>query len=279
MARIGDAAIRRNRFEACTTGFDDFAQLTGQPPVATGLRVPSLVGPTYRFLVAVVDLTVGDELVGMRQFAEIASYALEPGEDSSPPPAPVYPEKRPIVTAGWHFFDTAPIVWTLTFEPIANFVRRAGPFDQLSFLLNDTTGPALVYETAAFPAFPLLPGYLGLSAYTPPVMRGIKEYQWKDIRFPQQQNEFFAIRRPMHAPTRVRLYVDAQQTDPSNRFQPDLTTLSPPALFGFGTGIVPEERFLQLFPTSAVLHAVGGALLYDRGAHRGELADPERIAP
>jgi hypothetical protein len=259
--------MRRSREESISVGFDDFLQLTGAPPFSTGLRVPPLVGPTYRFLAAMADLTRGDELVGLRQFAEIASYQVSGGE--APAPAPVFPEKRPIVTPGWHFPDTAPITWTLTTEPLANFVRTAGPFDQVSFLLRDTTGPALVYATAAFPAFPLLPGYLGLSAYTPPVMQGIRQYVWKDIRYPEQQNEFFAIRRPIEWPTRVRVYVDVQQTNPATRFIPDFATgLTASELF-FVTGMVPEERFLQAFP-DAIMHSVGAALLYDRGELRDE---------
>jgi hypothetical protein len=259
--------MRRTREESISVGFDDFLQLTGAPPFSTGLRVPPLVGPTYRFLAAMADLTVGDELVGMRQFAEIASYQLQGGE--SPAPAPAYPEKRPIVTPGWHFVDTAPITWTLTTEPLANFVRTRGPFDQVSFLQRDTTGPALVYQSAAFPAFPPLPGYLGLSAYTPPAMKGIKRYVWKDIRYPEQQNEFFAIRTPIEWPTRVRVYVDVQQTNPSTRFAPDFAaSLTAQELF-FVTGMVPEERFLQTFP-DAIMHTVGAAIVYDRGLGRGE---------
>lgn len=266
------SSLLRQRVEAISVGFDDFAQLTGTPPYATGLRVPPHVA-SYRFLAAVAELTVGDELVGMRQFAEIASYLLEGPE--SPPPAPVYPEKRPVVTADWHFLDVPPLLWTLTFEPLSNFVRRAGPFDQVSFLQNDTTGPALVYETASFPAFPTLPGYLGLDGYTAPVMRGIKQYQWKDVRYPWQENEFFAIRLPIEAPTRVRLYVDVRQTDPDARFTPNLTAgvLSAGQL-AFVTGLVPEERFLQDFP-DAIYHAVGGSLIIDRNAREG--AANERV--
>jgi hypothetical protein len=249
----------RTREEVISVGFDDLLQLTGAGPYATGLRVPPLVGPTYRFLCCVADLTDGDTLTGLRLFGEIASYVM-----AAAPAAPVYPEKRPIVTSGWKFSDVPLITWTLTFEPLANFVRRAGPFDQTSFLQRDTTGPALVYETAAFPAFPLLPGYLGLSAYTPPVMRGVKQMQWKDIRFPEQQNEFFAVRRPMTGPTRARLYADCAQTDPAHRVAPDFRTLlSAAQLFFVGGGMVPEEQFLQDFP-DAVMHSVGGALVFDR---------------
>jgi hypothetical protein len=251
------------RQEVISVGFDDFLALTGVPPYSTGLRVPPLVGPTYRFLACVADLTVGDRLRGLRQFAEIASYQTQ----EQAPSAPVYPEKRPIVTPGWHFVDTAPITWTLTFEPLTTFVRRAGAFDQTSFILRDTTGPALVYETAAFPAFPLLPGYLGLSAYAPPVMRGIKQYVWKDIRYPEQQNEPFTHWRPMTGPTRIRLYVDVQQTDAQSRFAPDFATSFSPGQLAFAPGaLVPEELFLQDFP-DAIVHSVGGALIFDRAIH------------
>jgi hypothetical protein len=251
-------AVRR---ETITTGFDDFLELLGDPPFSTGLRVPPLVGPLYRFLACVADLSYGDTVVGLRQFASIAAYLPQTGV--GPPPAPVYPEWRPIVTPGWRFSDTAPLTWIVTLEPLFNFHRVTGPFDQDSFILRDTTGPALVYETAAFPVLPLLPGYLGLSAYTPPPIRGHKVALLRDIRFPQQQNEFHALRLPMRSPTRVRVYVEAEQTNPETRLATDLTTLLTPAQLSFVGGMVPEEQFLQDF-RSAVLHAVGAALLIDR---------------
>lgn len=248
------------RFETISTGFDDFLATLGEPPVSTGLRVPPLVGPIYRFLACTADLTLGDELVGMRQFATIVSYVNLGGE--TPPPAPLYPEWRPIVTPGWRFSDTAPITWIVTAEPLATFVRRSGPFDQDSFIFRDTTGPALVYETATFPALPLLPGYLGLDSYTPPPRRGIQIATLRDIRYPQQQNEFFAIRKPIKYPTRLRCYVEVEQTDPA-RFQPDFADNLSTNQLAFVTGMVPEERFLVDFP-DAILHTVGAAFVIDR---------------
>lgn len=249
------------RFETISTGFDDFVETLGEPPYATGLRVPPLVGPIYRFLACMADLNIGDELVGMRQFGAIASYVNQGGE--VPPPAPLYLESRPLVTAGWHFSDTPPPIWVVTAEPLATFVSLAGPFDQDSFIFRDTTGPALVYETATFPALPLLPGYLGLDSYTPPPRKGILVSILRDIRFPQQQNEFFALRKRFRHPTRVRVYVEVQQTDPDTRFQPDFSTTLDTNQLSFVTGMVPEERFLVDFP-NAILHSVGASLIIDR---------------
>lgn len=246
------------RQETITTGFDDFVETLGAPPYATGLRVPPLVGPLYRFLACTADLTVGDEIVGMRQFASIAEYVPQ-GEA----PAPVYAEIRPIVTAGWRLPDVAPLTWIVTFEPLATWVSTSGPFDQDSFVFRDTTGPALVYETAAFPVLPPLPGYLGLSAYTPPPRRGQTVALLRDIRFPQQQNEFLAIRRPITTPTRVRVYVETEQSDADTRFVPDFATSLSAQQLAFVDGMVPEERFLQDFP-AAILHAVGASLIFDR---------------
>jgi hypothetical protein len=252
---------RVERIETISTGFDDFLELLGDPPFSTGLRVPPLVGPLYRFLACVADLTYGDTVVGLRQFASIAQYLLEPID--GPAPAPAYPEWRPIVTPGWRFSDTSPLTWIVTREPLTSFHRTTGPLDQDSFLQRDTTGPALVYETAAFPVLPLLPGYLGLSAYTPPPIRGHKVSLLRDIRFPQQQNEFFALKMPITSPTRVRVYVEAEQTNPETRLSTDLSTLLSAAQLAFVTGLVPEERFLQDFP-AAILHAVGASLIVDR---------------
>lgn len=257
--------LRTARIETISTGFDDFLELAGEPPYSTGLRVPPLVlaaGAVYRFIACTADLTVGDELVGLRQFQSIAQYILRAGDP--PAPAPAYPEWRPVVTPGWRFSDVSPTTWIVTSEPLATFVRRAGPFDQDSFVLRDTTGPALVYETAAFPILPPLPGYLGLSAYTAPPMRGRTVARLRDIRFPQQENEFIALRGPIESPTRIRVYIEAQQTNPATREKRDFTTLLSAQQLAFVGGMVPEERFLQDFP-GAILHAVGAALIIDRG--------------
>lgn len=256
----------RNRDESISVGFNDFLSTLGVPPFSTGLRVPPLLGPTYRFLCAVADLTEGDSLIGLRQFWTIAEF-IQTGGGELPPPAPIYVEQRPVVTPGWTFDDVAPPVWTLTFQGLSNFHRAAqGPFDQDSFLQYDTTGPALVYQSAAFPILPPLPGYLGLSAYTPPPILGRIVDVYRDIRFPQQQNEFFALDFPMRTPTRVRLYCDVQQHDPANT-PPSLSTTLAPAQLLFACGLVPEEQFLQLFP-GAIVNTVGGALLFDKDIGR-----------
>jgi hypothetical protein len=253
---------RRARDEAITVGFDDFLATLGEPPFSTGIRVPPVVGPTYRILAARADLTTGDRVIGLRQFWSIAQYILS-ADGESPPPAPAYPEWRPVVAPGWRFVDIDPPTWRVTLEPLANFSRPKGPFDQDSFLQRDTTGPALVYETAAFPVLPPLPGYLGLSAYTPPPIRGQTVELLRDIRFPQAQHEFFALAIPIDHPTTVRLYVDIQQTNPQTRSKVNFaTSLSAQQLF-FVSGLVPEERFLQDFP-NAIVHAAGGSLLFDR---------------
>lgn len=254
---------RPKRSEVTSVGFDDFVETLGALPYATGLRVPPLVGPTYRFLACVADLTSGDEVVGLRQYATIAEYVLASGE--APPPAPAYPEVRPIVTPGWRFSDTPPITWIVTAQPLTNFRRQSGPFDQDSFIFRDTTGPALVYESATFPALPPLPGYLGLDSYTPPPRLGKQIALLRDIRFPQQQNEFFALRLPINRPMRIRVYVECEQTDPGTRLLPNFAdggSLDANQLF-FVNGMVPEERFLQDF-RDAVLHTVGASLIFDR---------------
>jgi hypothetical protein len=248
-------AFRPRRDDVITVGLNDFGELTGDR-FATGIRVPPLVGPTYRVLAAVAELGEGDEVVGLRQFASLASYVAD---DDTPP---IYPEIRPIQTSGWRFPDTAPIRWTVTSEPLACFFNLQGPHDQDSFIFRDCSGPALVYETATIPAIPPLPGYLGLTAYAPPPIRGQVIDLYRDIRFPEQQNQFLAVRLPIDRPTRVRVYVDVQQTDIATRFIPDLTSDTAGQL-AFAQGLVVEDQFLQLFP-DAIVHAVGAALIVDR---------------
>lgn len=252
------------RKESISTGFSSFLSLTGLPPFVTGLEVPPLTGVTFRFLCAVADLTLGDSLVGMRQFATIGFAQLQSGEE--PPPAPAYQIFQEVESESWHFSDVQPPRWIVTAEPLTNFVRQSGPFDQDSFIFRDTTGPALVYETATFPALPPLPGYLGLSSYTPPPRRGQTIALLRDVRYPLRQSEFFAIRFPILNPTRIRVYVECEQTNPSTRFQPDFATLlSAQQLFFVNSGMVPEEDFIALFP-GAILQSVGASLILEVAA-------------
>jgi hypothetical protein len=263
------------RNELTAAGFDDFRQLavsgSADDPIAmparTGLRVPpKAVGQAYRFLLAAADLDVGDTLVGLRQGLEIGAMIGNVGDGGAILP-PIYPLVRPVVTYNFRFVDGAQI-WTLTSEPLAPFVRQPGPWDQDSFVFRDAGSSALVYATASFPALPLLPGYLGLSAYTPPAMLGTKVIVARDIRWPfdeSQSNQ--ELWQPVDRPTRYRLYCDVLQTNPLTRNSPNL---------GGGTdvrqvtGLTPETEFVQYVQSLSnvqmlpVVWAVHGRLVWNR---------------
>jgi hypothetical protein len=263
------------RSEVTAAGFDDFRQLvaTGSVtdplagPDATGIRIPPAAVPAaYRILLCVLDLDIGDTLIGIRQGMEIGGI-VSSSDDSGTPLPPLYPEIRPVETFGWHFIDGA-WVWTLTSEPLAPPYRRTGPFDQDSFNFEDAGASALVYATAHFPAVPLLPGYLGLDAYTPPGMRGKKIVTARDIRWPFDEDQSNAeLWIPVRRPTRFRLYCDVKQTDPEIRNAPTIGTSTDVRQV---EGLVPEEEFLQFLAPLAnvsmqpVAWRAHGRLIYDR---------------
>jgi hypothetical protein len=152
----------------------------------------------------------------------------------------MYPLVRPVVTYNWRFVDAA-WVWTLTREPLSSFMRKIGPFDQDSFMFQDSSSAALLYAFATFPPFPIFPGYLGMTSYTPPALKGSKVLVAQDIRWPfdsPQTNEELWI--PVRRPERWRLYCDVVQTDPVNRNSIATT----PTDVRQVEGLPPEEEFL-----------------------------------
>jgi hypothetical protein len=269
------------REELASVGFDAYRQLAPDPfgaPASTGLQVPPLPGVRYRFLAAVGDLGVGDAVVGLRFYSDIAAIFTptifhEVLQYSGEPP--YWPIRRPIVSPMWRFSD-GDVTATLTREPRPPVHRVQGPLDQDSFVFDDADSPALVYATAAFPLAPVLPGYLGLSAYTPPAMHGQKVMVIRDLpRYPWESDAVERLNFPSDKPTRWRLYIDVLQSDPDERFEP---VLFPSAFFPNGPSelaesLCPEDQFLQLLasypPTSNVPQAqyfsVAGLIIIQRG--------------
>jgi hypothetical protein len=258
--------LTRDRQEVTARGFDDFKQgaiaggsadpLAG--PYSTGIRIPPApLDVAYRVLCGVAELDAGDMIVGIRQGIEIGAILGEV-DDSGNPIAPMWPEIRPVTTYNWRFIDSA-WAWTLTREPLSRFPYRSGPNDRDTFAFRDCSGSALVYETAAFPAVPIYPGYIGLDGYTPPAMRGQKVLTAYDLRWPfdsDQSNEELWI--PVHRPERWRLYCDVLQTNPGTRNDPpnwggtDVRQIQ---------GIVPEDEFLS-FCLNAVDDLAAGPFVW-----------------
>jgi hypothetical protein len=259
--------------ESASFGFDDFLTAVGgdeaRTPTNVGLRVPAfvpvdaLVNPLgYLFLGARVDLDPGDRIVGYRTLASIG-FAFN-GLIETPLAAPLVPYERQIESAGWRFVDGM-IDMHLTEEPKPPAVRLSGPFDQMSFAFEDANTPALLYETAHFPAVPTAPGYLGLDGYTPPPMRGKTDLlTLRDVRTRWQRSS--ALRIDVERPTTYRFYIRVVQSSPTAveggapaRFQPTVT----PSDFTI-EGLTKEDNFVQAFP-KAIYWRVGVALLVERG--------------
>lgn len=253
-----DPVVVEYRETIDSNGFDEAKQLAPEPWGAlgrTGLRVPpatgtSIGGHSYRFLLCVADLNAEDMIIGTRQGVDIGQY-LGSGDGGIFPP--LYPMIRNVVTSDWRFTDAA-YQFTLTKEPMAPRAPAIGPFDQESFVFRDGRC-ALVYAAAGFPGVPLLPGYLGLNAYTPPTMKGEIVRVWRDVRTMWSSEQCEEDWRVADRPTRFRLYCDVRQHDP--------IAFPPPTLSGSELGLVVEEQFLQAVPL-AQYWAVYGRLVISR---------------
>ena len=281
------------RIEVASSGFDDFlgtlgADYPGGLPIYFGLRIPSFVpAAPYVFLGAACDLDVGDRLVGFRQYLSIAALIGQSPPPSDVPDAlpappgaplvvpsplpPVFVRERPIVTPGWHPpFGWAS--WHLRIEQARNVKFPRGTLDQWSFIWRDSKGPALLYNTAGFPSPQLMPGYLGLDAYSPPPLRGKSLFVAHDIRNPWQSDEFQAIGHVSRVPERALLYIVVQQTPPI--VYPALT-LDDQQLEFAAESLVPEDSFCQAFASSDLetpalvqYHRCAASLVVDRYRRR-----------
>lgn len=249
----------RDVAETVSFGFDDFLQTVGGDPTGGasgfGLRVPALPGVRYLFIGARADLDAGDAVVGFRQFASLGFAANNDENDPTSPP--LTPIERPIWTPQWHPPDGF-ASWHLMAEPKAPAGPRAvGPWDQESFVFEDSNAPALLYETAAFAGGATAPGYLGLTGYTPPVMRGTSLVTLRDMR--GEWKDISPLRYEVQRPTTVRFYVSVLQTDPTNRFVADLD----PSDFTIA-GLTEEDNYAQAFPRDYVYWRVAVSLLVER---------------
>lgn len=258
--------------ESASFGFDDFLTGVGGDPERTptnvGLRVPAfvpvdaLVNPLgYLFLGARCDLNPGDRIVGYRTLATIG-FAFN-GSTEVPTRAPLVPFERSIESPGWRFVDGM-IDMHLTTEPQAPPRTQAGPFDQESFAFEDASSPALLYETAHFPAAPTAAGYLGLDGYTPPPMRGKTEIlTLRDVRTKWQR--YSALRVDVERPTTYRFYIHVVQSSLGGQeggppARPAVVV--PPSDYTI-EGLTKEDNFVQAFPR-AIYWRVGVALLVER---------------
>jgi len=279
--------VRRRRHELASSGFDDFlANLGGHN---TGLRIPaaaigavSMAPIDYLFLLDSVDLLPGDVLVGIAQYLSIAAPQVvaapslptgpAPSAPADPPASPVYPFERQVLSPLWRFPDTF-TRWILTLEGKPPPQTQAGAFDSDSFIFQDATSPALVYETVHFPAVPLAPGYLGLDDYTAPGIKGSSILEVRDLRYPwTDESTFRSLREPQHHTTRARFYLKIRQSDPSSRM---LLPIPNTAFFDYPGSFDPEDGYLVASQTTLTVDSAqywrcAGRILIDRGFGREE---------
>lgn len=260
------------RHEVASVGLDDFLATLGDGH-GTGLRIPAAVTDgqgalldPYLFLLASADIGPGDAVVGFAQYLSIAMPQAS-GEGGSPP---LYPYEVPIRTERWHPPDGF-AQWILTFDNTPPAQVRGNVNDSDSFKYEDSTTPALVYETVHFPAVPTAPGYLGLDGYTAPAILGSVVMEVRDLRFPwTAQWAYDAMRLPAWSNTRVRLYCRIQQTIAARRLRMQV----PATLFAeFPGSFAPEDGLLTASQQNTVddtlqYWAVAGRLIIDRGSGR-----------
>jgi hypothetical protein len=232
----------RDVLEAASFGFDEYLQGFGSDPalspVSVGLRVPALAGVWYLFLGARADLDPGDAVVSYAQLVTIAQpKSVDP---DTPLAAPLIPFERSVSSPQWHPPDGFVSMHVTTQPKIQAGPWRAGPLDQEGFLFEDSSTPALLYESATIPAVPSAPGYLGLTAYTPPAMRGQSILTLRDLRAPWHRPA--RMRFTIDRPTTIRAYIAVRQTNPDARAE----VVIPPTDYTI-EGLGPEDNFAQAF--------------------------------
>ncbi len=253
----------RSRHEIGSVGFDDFVQLVGGDQFgtanATGLRIPAIVSPSrYVFMCAGAYLNRGDHVVGMRPLLTIANIEGT-GEIAPGPPFQAF--EFDVTSPGWRYMDGF-VTWLLYVRSGQTARYRVGPVDSQSFRFQDAISPALLYQTAV--GLPSPAGYLGLTGYGAPMLRGTPRMVWRDVRHHWADDEFEAIDMPITSATEVRVYALVAQTDPATRAEIALPTAKWPFLR-------PEDGFCQAFYRATRYHRVGASLLIDSNRSRDEL--------
>jgi hypothetical protein len=249
----------KRRFEIATSGADEGLQgLSSDPfggagtPVATGLRIPSLVNtPTTRYLalLATKVITTKTKVCGIRQ-------GLEIGLDLGPQLQIV--QQRPmtmcVVTPTFRFSDGANVSWHLVREPMPLRVGQRPKTDTDSWTYQAADTPSFLYDDFIASQTTLMGqpiNYaLNLTSYTPP--RFVGDFQniaglksIRDIRYPWTATGWNSIDEEVTGICRVSLYASILQTDPLNRpgtvFGEGITTN------GSAEGSAPEENFIAKY--------------------------------
>ena len=243
----------------------------GGDQINDGLRVPAAstaagggnpLVQQYLFQLATMKLTQNQcvSLTGIGQLLVI-------GEDTNTGTPPIYPLIQNVTTPTWKFSDVLPVTWALRVvrQPPQIPWAPQNPLSCDSFAWRWSDTPALVYETATFPAGNLNwagtpDNYTALTGYTAPYNGTIPGEpigdfgSWNSLVFPwntRASPDFEPVK--VEGPGAIVLYAQVPQTNPATRAK-----ITVPGAFPVAPTGIPEEGFLADW-TSALIWAIGGS--------------------
>ena len=270
--------LENGRSEIVTAGPNPEFGFIGSDPYKTnaytGLVVPqtpsSAIGNSrYLFLLARTSVGTGEKnsaenlgirLVGIRQYAEIIARipAGTPplAAEGGPAAGSTVTFRKEIESPLWHPPD-GDISWHVMVVPKV-FRDKRNPSNTDGFMFQDSTSPALLYQTGA-------PSGVG---YTPPnggrpwgtalaaSLGNMHElrYRWRTERSEQ------VLDIPLPAPCDIALFASVRQNDPAtNPVFANIATNTPAF-----TALSNEDRFLVAYAAFAQYGAIAGALVFDQ---------------
>lgn len=257
------SGARGTRQEVSTAGYDPALGLIygnpNQSPTGPGLIVPQTVpasGDRYLFVLAAFQLNAGEiaRIVGIRQYLSIAAFPFTSGGDAGPAFDYRYVLEQPVTSPMWHFSD-ANVSWHLrryTSQPQPRF----NPNNQQNVAYKTSIQPALLYVS------PPKLGYSAPAGGRPPGTVLVPDLgSFQDIRFPWQNDKAWdrTLDVEVEGPATFAFYASVAQTNPDTR---PVMTLPGTLPGGTSTAFVPEELFIQNFPTS-YYYRIAGSLIYE----------------
>ena len=270
----------RSRQRVSSRGFDPLLQGLGYPGdpsadmLAAGLRVPyaptgSTGGETphvvQRYLFQLCSIGIGDGL-WLTSLGQLSILGSEQKTGTDPATAPVFPNVIEQTSSAFRFADCHPIRWGVrrVRKPRTLWSGR-NVLSTNSFAWRWSDSPALVFETAAFPAGDLdwkgtPDNYLTLTDYTAPGGGGVFPGEavgdfgcFDSLEFPWNNPDRKAMDPVWVRPGgRLVFYALVDQSNPSTRAVQQV-----PAMFPLPPTGMPENAFITDW-TSTIQFAVGG---------------------
>jgi hypothetical protein len=295
------------RSEVASFGVDENLQLVGDgpfsPQTSMGLRVPTLATPAFgntgegkspmgriqRYLFCLASITIGAHqrrrIVGLRQFWSMGALAAQ---------APNRLVEFPVDSTNFRLTNSN-VSWHLRKMAVGQFpytmIRSPGAVSRnaSNFMFRWSNGaPALLYETAGFPAGNLDANgrpdyYITLNAYTPPnqgkpygeeAIMGLGNFN--DLRFPWNDTGAWGSLGAcgdcncFEGPCQIVFFASVRQTDTTTLLTMPAGAI-PNAPNGYmPLGIVPEDQFIMnaqqgggapVWPVGPKIWRVAGAIL------------------